>query len=71
MNAATSQPLEQVRDLATNIVGGGYNFAHPYSPTLEAPQMYPDGPDIVVITATPTVIGANIIARVSWTEAQA
>jgi hypothetical protein len=62
-----------VRDLATNIIGGVYNNIHPglVNATLEAAQQYPDGPDVVVLTVTPTVIGGNIQARISWTEAQA
>jgi hypothetical protein len=34
---------------------------------------YPDGPDIITMVATPigTVSSATIIARLSWTEAQA
>jgi hypothetical protein len=64
-----TEDLNQVRDLGTNILGGGINNI---CPTTFA-NLYPDGPDIITITAT-NVTGVttnSILARISWTEAQA
>jgi len=55
--------LTKIRDLGNSILGGNGNVSTPG---------YPNGPDILVLTATN--IGssaANISARISWTEAQA
>jgi hypothetical protein len=65
----TQQDLSGVRDLATSIIGGApsnYQSAGYYN-------KYPDGPDTITMVATPigTVSSATIIARLSWTEAQA
>jgi len=60
------QDLNQVRDLANSVLGGGINN------TPGILGMYPDGPDVVTVTARnigPTT--SNIQARLSWTEAQA
>jgi hypothetical protein len=61
----TSQPLNEIRDLGTSILGGGQvagNIA-----------IYPDGPEVLTIVATniSTQGLANCVARLSWTEAQA
>ena len=65
----TQQDLSAVRDLATSIIGGSpTNYVSP------SPQnKYPDGPDVITMVATPvgTINTATIIARLSWTEAQA
>ena len=64
-----TEDLNQVRDLGTCILGGGTNNICPTTFT----NLYPDGPDIITITAT-NVTGVttnSILARISWTEAQA
>jgi len=64
-----TEDLNQVRDLGTCIMGGGTNNL---CPTTFA-NLYPDGPDIITICAT-NVTGVttnSILARISWTEAQA
>jgi hypothetical protein len=62
----TQQEMALVRDLGTNILGGGVsNLAN----TLLG--KYPDGPDIITICATPLSNTGNINSRISWTEAQA
>ena len=65
----TQQELSAVRDLATSIIGGASNN-NVSSGTV---GKYPDGPDVITMVATPigTVSSATIIARLSWTEAQA
>jgi hypothetical protein len=56
--------LERVRDLGTNILGGG--GANSDS------QIYPDGPDVLTIFAQNIGTGAmDVTARLSWSEAQA
>lgn len=64
-----TEDLNQVRDLGTNILGGGNTLT---CPTTFA-NLYPDGPDIITITATnvTSVTTNSILARISWTEAQA
>ena len=60
----TTSDLNGVRDLGTSILSGdGINTA----------PGYPNGPDILVITATniATSGNANVACRLSWTEAQA
>ena len=64
-----TEDLNQVRDLGTCILGGGTTNSCPTSFT----NLYPDGPDIITICAT-NVTGVttnSILARISWTEAQA
>lgn len=67
--SATTQDLNLVRDLGTNILGGGTSLN---VPTTTA-NVYPDGPDMVTICATniTSVTTNSINARISWTEAQA
>lgn len=63
-NATTSIDLTNVRDLGNSILGGGGANANA--------QIYPDGPDVLTITATnvgPTPV--QVFGRISWTEAQA
>lgn len=60
----TSFELALLRDLGNSILGGGAAAANA--------AIYPDGPDIITIMAQNIGVGSsNILARVSWTEAQA
>jgi hypothetical protein len=62
--ATTALDLSRVRDLGNSILGGGGTTANT--------QVYPDGPDILTITATNlTSATINLLSRISWTEAQA
>jgi hypothetical protein len=55
--------LTKIRDLGNSILSGNGNVSTPG---------FPNGPDILVITATNIgASAANISARISWTEAQA
>ena len=67
VNAATSQDLTLVRDIGNSILGGGTSLTVPSTPA----NLYPDGPDVITVVATPLVNGSVINARISWTEAQA
>jgi hypothetical protein len=61
----TTAELTKARDLGNSVLGGGTsnNVSQTY---------YPDGPDIITIVARNIDSNAkNIVARVSWTEAQA
>ena len=62
--SVTSQDLTKIRDIGTSIISGDGNNTNPG---------FPNGPDILVITATSLnpASAANISARISWTEAQA
>ena len=64
---ATSQDLNLVRDIGNSILGGGSVLTVPTTPT----NLYPDGPDMITIVATPLVNSGVINSRISWTEAQA
>lgn len=65
---ATVLDLSKVRDLGNSILGGGTTNT---VPTAQA-GFYPDGPDILYVVATPlTATSSTILARLSWTEAQA
>jgi hypothetical protein len=67
-SGVTTKQLEQVRDLGNSILGGGVSLTVPTSIN----DVYPDGPDIVIVTATNVGAAATTInARLSWTEAQA
>lgn len=64
----TTANLELVRDLGNSILGGAATNTCPTT----ANNLYPDGPDVVTITARNVGIAtASIAARLSWTEAQA
>lgn len=64
----TNQNLEAVRDLGNSILGGGTSNIVPNTTT----NLFPDGPDIITIYATNvTSSTGSILARLSWTEAQA
>lgn len=67
VNGATTQDLSLVRDIGNSILGGGTTLTAPSSPA----NVYPDGPDIITIVATPLASNGVINARISWTEAQA
>lgn len=59
----TSFDLKAVRELGNSILSGNGNTSSP---------SYPNGPDILVITATNIgTAQSEIAARISWTEAQA
>ena len=62
--SVTSVNLEDVRDLGTSILSGNGNATSP---------CYPNGPDVLVITARnlESTGNKNIACRISWTEAQA
>jgi hypothetical protein len=63
---ATSQDLNQVRDIGNSILGGATSLNVPTTAT----GLYPDGPDVITVVAT-ALGGTNTInARLSWTEAQ-
>lgn len=68
-SGVNTEDLTLVRDLGTNILGGGTSYLCPTT----ANNIYPDGPDIVTICATNvTAVTTNsIAARINWTEAQA
>lgn len=68
-SGVNTEDLNQVRDLGTSILGGGTTNTCPTT----ANNIYPDGPDIITICATnvTTVSTNSILARISWTEAQA
>lgn len=60
----TETTLSSLRELGNSVLGGNGNSSTPG---------FPQGPDILVIAATNIAVSgtANIIARISWTEAQA
>lgn len=61
---ANSIELDKVRDLGNSILGGGGATANI--------QIYPDGPDVLTIVVTNVGTSAvDVLARLSWTEAQA
>lgn len=64
---ATSQDLTLVRDIGNSIMGGGNSLACPSTQN----NMYPDGPDVLIVAATALGPTNAINARISWTEAQA
>ena len=65
----TSIDLSNTRDIGNSILGGGDTFT---VPTTAAGQ-FPDGPDVltVVIQNLSGSQTASVLARISWTEAQA
>jgi hypothetical protein len=63
-SGTTSIDLSQVRDLGNSILGGGGSNSNT--------QIYPDGPDVLTIVVTNVgAAGVDVLARLSWTEAQA
>ena len=67
VGAATSQDLNQVRDIGNSILGGGTSLNVPTTST----GLYPDGPDVITVVGTALGSINSIYARLSWTEAQA
>ena len=64
VNGTGTSDLSLVRDLGNSILGGG-------GATSDV-NIYPDGPDVLTITATNVgLVPVNAIGRISWTEAQA
>jgi hypothetical protein len=64
VSGTSTLDLGTVRDLGNSILGGGGATANT--------QIYPDGPDVLTITATNVGAAAvDVLARLSWTEAQA
>jgi len=60
--------LSGVRDLGNSILGGGTTN----TVTTSYAGVYPDGPDVLYVVATPlTTTSSTILARLSWKEAQA
>ena len=66
-NPRQSEDLSAVRDLGNSILGGGLSTLV----STSAFDMYPDGPDVIHILATPINHSPSIQSRISWTEAQA
>jgi hypothetical protein len=67
VSAASTQDLTIVRDIGNSILGGGTALTVPTSPA----NLYPDGPDVLIIAATAFGGTNSINARISWVEAQA
>ena len=69
----TFRDLSLVRDLGNSILGGGTTTNTVSTSVTAATQnQYPDGPDVVYLVVTNLEgVTRNIVARVSWTEAQA
>lgn len=67
VNGATAMELNLVRDIGNSILGGGNSISVSSTPS----NVYPDGPDVITVVATPLVNNGVINARISWTEAQA
>ena len=64
VTGTSSIDLERVRDLGNSILGGGGANANT--------QIYPDGPDVLTIVVENVGSSAvDVLARLSWTEAQA
>ena len=64
VNSVGSSSLDKVRDLGNSILGGGGTAANS--------GIYPDGPDTLTIVVTNIgTISADVLGRLSWTEAQA
>lgn len=69
----TLRSLDLVRDLGNSILGGGTtNVTSNSAVSAGTLNMYPDGPDVVSLVVTNLEAATrNIMARISWTEAQA
>jgi hypothetical protein len=64
VNGTSTVDLAVVRDLGNAVLGGGGANANT--------NIYPDGPDVLTITVTNVGTGtAQVLGRLSWTEAQA
>jgi hypothetical protein len=66
-SGTTTKELTLVRDLGNSILGGGTVLTAPTTVN----NVYPDGPDLVIVAARNVGITTTINARLSWTEAQA
>jgi hypothetical protein len=56
--------ISNLRDLGNSILGGGQ--------ATSDKSIYPDGPDVLTISATNVgTVSTNILGRIAWTEAQA
>jgi hypothetical protein len=67
-NGVVTKELGLVRDLGNSILGGGTALTAPTTVN----NIYPDGPDLVIVTARNVGTAATTInARLSWSEAQA
>lgn len=75
------QDLSAVRELSNSILGGATTVTVPTvggtTPTPTSAQaaaiggMFPDGPDIIYIVASPVTNSTTVRTRVSWVESQA
>jgi hypothetical protein len=64
VNSTQSIDLTTVRDLGNSILGGGGANANV--------NIFPDGPDVLTIVVTNRAgSSADVVGRLSWTEAQA
>jgi len=65
VNGTNSIDLSIVRDLGNSILGGGT--------TVVNTGIYPDGPDVltIVVQNLNSLAAAQVVGRLSWTEAQA
>jgi hypothetical protein len=64
VSGTDSLDLSLVRELGNSILGGGVSAV--------SQQIYPDGPDVLTIVVTNTgTQSAQLLGRLSWTEAQA
>jgi hypothetical protein len=63
----STQDISRVRDIGNSILGGGNTL------TISTTDLnkYPDGPDTITLAVTPLASSASVVARVSWSEAQA
>jgi hypothetical protein len=66
-NGIITKELTLVRDLGNSILGGGTVLTAPTTVN----NVYPDGPDLVIVAARNVGITTTISARLSWSEAQA
>ena len=66
-SGTTTKELTLVRDLGNSILGGGNSLTAPTTVN----NIYPDGPDLVIVSARNVGVTTTINARLSWTEAQA
>jgi hypothetical protein len=67
-SGTTTKELTLVRDLGNSILGGGNALTAPTT----ANNVYPDGPDLVIVAARNVGVAATTInSRISWSEAQA
>jgi hypothetical protein len=64
VSGTDSLDLSLVRELGTSILSGGVAAVNQ--------NIYPDGPDVLTIIVTNTgASSAQLLGRISWTEAQA